>query len=222
MKYTILIFSSFLWVATSDAKIQSQTRAHSRNSPETSEDHPITPIESKSCSAKTAQRELWAEHVIYTRDYIEAALTDAPNKDLVAKRLMLNQENIGNSIRPFFGSKAGTKLSKLLKEHISIAAEVVDAAKKDDKEKLTDANTRWHENADEIAEFLAEENPYWVEESWKKMLYEHLKLTTEETVARLKKQWQKDIDTFDKIFKQAMEMADSLTYGLIKQFPNKF
>jgi len=53
------------------------------------------------------------------------------------------------------------------------------------------------------------------------MLNEHLALTTQEATARLEKNWTADVAAFDKIFDQAMHMADALTDGIVKQFPNK-
>ena len=54
------------------------------------------------------------------------------------------------------------------------------------------------------------------------MLDEHLRLTTEEAKARLGKRWADDVDLYDRIFAQAMHMADALTDGIVKQFPDRF
>jgi hypothetical protein len=54
------------------------------------------------------------------------------------------------------------------------------------------------------------------------MLNDHLALTTQEAVARLQSKWDDDVMTFDKIYSQALMMADALSDGIIKQFPSKF
>lgn len=177
----------------------------------------------KGCTLRTAMRKLWADHVIWTRDYIIAAVAGADDAKVAAERLLKNQEDIGNAIIPYYGADAGKKLTALLKDHILIAVDVVAAAKAGDTEKLTDADKRWHANADDIARFLSGANPKsWPFEAMRDMLYEHLKLTTGEAVARIGKKWADDVKAFDDIFEQALGMADGLTKGVVAQFPDKF
>jgi len=81
------------------------------------------------------------------------------DKDAAAQRLLQNQDDIGNAIKPFYGEEAGYKLSLLLRSHILIAAELLQAAKNGDTAGFESAKTRWYENADEIAAFLNAANP---------------------------------------------------------------
>lgn len=169
-----------------------------------------------------AMRDLWADHVIWTRIYIMAAAADQPDAQAAANRLLLNQEQIGQAIVPYYGQAAGDKLGALLKDHILIAVDLVGAAKVNDQTRLGDADRRWKANAADIATFLSGANPNWPREAVLSMMNEHLALTTQEATARLKKDWNGDVTTFDKIFDQAMMMADALTDGIVKQFPDKF
>jgi len=176
----------------------------------------------KAHELRLAVGKLWADHVIWTRDYIIAAIAGAPDAEFAVKRLMKNQEDLGHAIVPFYGKEAGAKLTELLKEHIAISADVVSAAKANDTGKLEQANARWYKNADQLAEFLSKANPNWPKEMMRKMLNEHLALTTKEVTSRLKKNWEDDIATFDQVFNQALTMADDLTAGIVKQFPDRF
>ena len=168
-----------------------------------------------------AMRDLWADHVVWTR-YIIAATSDHADAQAAAERLLMNQEQLGQAIVPYYGQDAGTKLTALLKDHILIAVDLVAAAKANDQAKLTDADTRWHTNAAEIATFLSGANPNWPRDAVVSMMNEHLALTKQEAVARLNKNWIDDVAAFDKIFDQAMMMADTLTDGIVKQFPDRF
>jgi hypothetical protein len=171
---------------------------------------------------KDAMRDLWADHVVWTRNYIVAAVANDPSASAAATRLLRNQEDIGNAIAPYYGSAAGARLTTLLKEHITIAVDLVAAAKAGDKTKVADADARWHRNAADLATFLSGANPNWPRATLLSMLNDHLALTTQEATARIEQRWADDISYFDRIFDQAMHMADALTTGIVKQFPSRF
>lgn len=170
---------------------------------------------------KENMRKLWTDHVVWTRQYIVAAVANDPSASAASTRLLRNQEDIGNAIVPFYGREAGTKLTGLLKDHILIAVDLVNAAKANDNAKVADANRRWHDNARDIATFLADANPNWSRDALVMMLNEHLSLTTQEAQARIQRRWTDDVSLFDRIFTQALQMADALSDGIIKQFPSK-
>ncbi len=184
--------------------------------------HSASSMDNSRTALTKAMRDLWADHVIWTRAYIIAATSDQPDAQAVANRLLANQEHIGQAIVPYYGQAAGTQLTALLKDHILIAVDLVAAAKANDQTKLKDADQRWHANAGDIATFLSGANPNWPRGAVVSMMNEHLALTTQEAVARLQKNWTADIAAFDKIFDQAMMMADALTDGIVKQFPDRF
>ena len=167
-------------------------------------------------------RKLWMEHVAWTRMYVIAALDNAPYADKTATRLLKNQDDLGNAIVPYYGAGAGSQLAKLLREHIMIAAEIVTAAKKGDSAGVSAGEKKWTANADAIATFLSGANPNWPKADLVSMLQKHLDLTTQETVDHLKKNWDDEIATYDRIEAQALMMADALTQGIVKQFPDKF
>jgi len=167
-------------------------------------------------------RKLWEDHTTWTRLFIVSALADLPDKDATTQRLLQNQVDLGNAVKPFYGAAAGDKLSALLKDHILIAADIVTAAKTGDTPKLESSKTRWVANADEVSAFLSGANPkHWPAADMKAMMREHLDLTTAELMARLKKDWTADVAAYEKIHLQALHMADMLSDGIAKQFPDK-
>ncbi len=185
-----------------------------------------TPVDPMSTTAginlRVAMRGLWDAHVTWTRLYIISSVAGMPDAPNAAARLMQNQDDIGNAIKPYYGDEAGNKLTALLKNHISAAGAVVMAAKAGNQAKLVPAQAQWSANADSIADFLSSANPNWPRQALADMLHEHLRVTTEEAVARIKKDWAGDVKAYDAIHTQAMMMADALSAGIIKQFPKKF
>jgi len=150
-------------------------------------------------------------------------VADLPDKAAATDRLLQNQVDIGNAIKPYYGNAAVDKLTALLKEHITTAAEIVAAAKAGDKSKQDDATKRWFANADQIAAFLSGANPKnWPRAEMQRMMHDHLNLTTNEVVARLHSDWAGDIAAYDSVHSQILQMADMLSAGIVKQYPGKF
>jgi hypothetical protein len=171
---------------------------------------------------KSGMRKLWEDHITWTRLYLVSAAANLPEKDATAKRLLRNQEEIGRAIKPFYGDAAEDKLTGLLKGHIMIAVDLIDAAMKGDNANKDAAAGRWTTNADSIASFLSSANPTnWPLETMKGMMHSHLDLTTREVVAHLTKNWEDDVEAYDKVHEQILMMADALTAGITKQYPNK-
>ena len=191
---------------------------------------PAPPASAAPCAApaasavevRVAMRKLWEDHITYTRNYIISALADLPDADAVAKRLLANQDDIGNAIKPYYGEEAGKKLSDLLRQHIMIATEVVKAAKAGNKQQLDDAQKKWSANGKDLAAFLSGANPNWQKKDLEDMLQKHLDLTSGEVVGRLKKDWAADIKSYDEGHAHMLMFADTLTSGIAKQYPDKF
>jgi hypothetical protein len=181
-----------------------------------------TNTSSKSENLRSDMRKLWEDHITWTRLYLDSAILGAGDSNTVLDRLMKNQEDIGNAIKPYYGDEAGSKLTTLLKEHISLAGEVVSAAKANDVGALAVADKKWHDNGDAIADFLAGANPNWGKDEMRSMMNDHLNLTRQEAVDMLAKRTDASIADYDKIHNQIINMADMLSNGIIKQYPDKF
>lgn len=180
-------------------------------------------VSEKGCELRRAMAKLWSDHVFWTRLYIISALDNKPDLKATTNRLLQNQKDIGAAVATYYGKAAGDQLAALLKEHILIAAEVVQAAKKNDSKKLKAEDAKWHKNADDIAAFLDKANPEnWKEKEMRDMLYKHLELTTNEVKAHLGKKWDQEIKVFDDVYNQALDMGMGLADGIIKKFPKKF
>ncbi|HKW69087.1 MAG TPA: glycosyltransferase [Candidatus Dormibacteraeota bacterium] len=174
-------------------------------------------------SLHLALRRLWSDHVIWTREYVVAAVAGTPDADAAATRLLKNQEDIGNAIVPLYGDAAGRALTDLLKQHILIAVDLVAAAKSGDTAKFEVNDRKWTENAEQIASLLSGANPSnWSKADVTDLLMQHLNLTKSEVVARLHGDWEADVAAFDQIFTEILTVAEVLADGIVRQFPEKF
>jgi hypothetical protein len=169
-----------------------------------------------------AMHKLWEDHITYTRNFIISFAGNLPDQDAVSARLLQNQVDIGDAIKPFYGDAAGSQLTSLLKEHILGAVEILKAAKANDKAATDAAVSKWQANADQIATFLSNANPKnWPDETMKSQMRQHLDLTLKEATDRLGGNYAADIKDYDQVHTHILGLADALTDGIMKQFPNK-
>ena len=171
-------------------------------------------------------RKLWEDHIIWTRQFIVSAATlpdNLPDISATTERLLANQTDIGNALRPFYGDAAAEAVTGLLREHILTAADLVFAAKAGDTAAVEAASAAWYANADAIATALHGLNPeHWPLDEMKAHMKDHLDLTLEEAVARLQGRYADDVAAYDAIHGQILAMADMLSAGIIAQIPSAF
>ncbi len=168
-------------------------------------------------------RKLWEDHITWTRLAIVSIVNGLPDTASTVSRLLQNQVDIGNAIRPFYGDQAASQLTSLLHDHITIAAEVVVDAKAGNTTALNDALARWYANANEIALFLHNANPRnWTLNMTQSMMKTHLDLTLNEAVTYLKGDYNGSVQAYEQVHLEILQMADMLSSGIIAQFPNDF
>jgi hypothetical protein len=188
------------------------------------------PISASAVAFHDAMRKLWEDHIAYTRNVIVSfelneptASVVLPDLSTVVDRLLQNQVDIGDAIKPYYGTAAGNQLTALLKEHITGAAKVLVALKAGNQAALQTALTAWYANAHDIAVFLSNANPKnWPLAEMDQMMKEHLDKTTAEAVARHQSNWSGDVAAYDQVHLQILAMADMLSSGIIDQFPARF
>jgi hypothetical protein len=138
-------------------------------------------------------------------------------------RLLRNQDDIGDAIKPYYGRAAGNQLTALLKEHILGAVALLKAAKSGDQALIKQRTDEWYANGNEIADFLHKSNPRnWSRKALRRMMKGHLDQTLSEAVHRLTGKYDADVRDYDKIHNHILMMADTLSRGIIKQFPRRF
>ncbi len=168
-------------------------------------------------------RKLWEDHVTWTRLAIVSFVDDLSDLEPTVARLMRNQSDIGDAIKPYYGEHAGDRLTELLEGHINGAVDLLGAAKAGDQERLKRANAAWYRNGNQIADFLSDANPdNWPRREMRSMMKTHLDQTIAEATQRLEGDHVAEIRTYDEIHLHILEMADALSDGIVAQFPERF
>lgn len=163
-------------------------------------------------------RILWEQHVVWTRLVILGIIFDLPELEFATQRLLRTATDFANALNPFYGEQAAQTFENLFRQHITIAAELVNAAKAGDTNQVNQIWQRWVDNANQIADFLGSINPAWSAEDWSAMLMEHLELLADNISYILEQNYRASVDGFDDIESQAMEMADMMAEGIVAQF----
>jgi hypothetical protein len=185
--------------------------------------HAHKPAALKRQAFHDAMRKLWEDHITWTRMAIVSFAADAPDLKATEARLLANQDDIGNAIKPYYGRAAGNKLTALLKEHITGAVALLAAAKSGDAAQTSKAKAAWYANGNAIAGFLHSANPkHWSTAMMRSMMKAHLDETLDEAVNRLKGDFAADIRDYERVHHHILEMADMLSGGIMRQFPARF
>jgi hypothetical protein len=168
-------------------------------------------------------RKLWEDHVTWTRLAIVTFADGSSGFNATAGRLLQNQADIGDAIKPFYGDAAGNQLTSLLHDHITIAVELLQAAKSGDTAAFNDADTRWYANGNAIADFLSSANPrYWSDDLMRSMMKTHLDQTLEEAADELGGKYADSVTEYEAIHLHMLDMADLLSNGIMRTFPQRF
>jgi hypothetical protein len=184
----------------------------------------VSPTESGTFHTfNNSMRVLWSDHALWTRNVIINIIDGTPGTTEAVNRLLKNQQDIGDAIRPYYGDAGADGLTGLLTEHITTAATLLTAAKNGDTDGFNTALTSWYANGDAIATFLNTANPeHFPLADWKSMMKTHLDLTLAEATARLTQDYVADVAAYDQVYAELMMMADMLSEGIARQFPEKF
>lgn len=176
----------------------------------------------KQTALYTAMAHLWGEHMEWTYATVVAFAQGSPALSPSLDRLLQNQVDIGDAIKPFYGAAAGDQLTTLLKEHINDAVPVLTAAKAGDSAGLKTAVDAWYANATAIGDFLAAANPHWNKTDMESMMQGHITQTVAYASDALAGDYTKAIADYGIAEQHMQDMGDMLSAGLIQQFPKKF
>lgn len=166
---------------------------------------------------KLQMRKLWTDHAIFTRMFIVDFLGNLSSIDYTTERLLKNQDQIGNCFREFFGDVAADSLTLLLREHITIAADLLKAIKSGDTS-AESLEGQWAKNAEDISTLLATIAPCYSKDELIETFNTHLILVKYQFIARMDGDYNADVMYFDMGLNHILRISDYLTDGLIGEF----
>lgn len=164
----------------------------------------------------------WMEHILWTRLFLISVAKSLADLESTKARLLQNPKTIADIFRKYYGNTIANTIERLLTEHLVIGGDLIVALKNGNQQLANELNTKWYKNADDMAEAFSRINPFYPREELRQMLYEHLRLTTNEVSNRLKKDYEADIRAFDMVQREILKMSQFFVNGIVRQFPSLF
>lgn len=166
-------------------------------------------------------RYVWDEHVFYTRNAIISILENLADAEYVTNRLIENQNNIGNLMRPYYSADVVDEYVSLLKDHIALVAEFAKAVR--DKKDIMPIQSQMQSNSAAIVSFLNTADPNrWSTTVVNNLWSKHMDYTAQQVMSRVNKEWLTDIAAADENHKVITEFADLFGNGIVFQNLEKF
>lgn len=163
-------------------------------------------------------RELWQEHIVWTRSFIVSAVSKLNDLEFVTNRLLRNPTDFANVLKLYYGEDIAKQFEKLLTEHLTIAASLVTNLREKNSEAAEEDRANWYKNGNEIIDFLAKISPYMSIKRFQTLFYHHLRTTEDAAIYRIGERYPQEIINFDVIQSEALKMADIMSYGILEQF----
>jgi hypothetical protein len=180
-------------------------------------------VTTKAVALHDAMRALWEAHGTWTERAIVDYVGGLPETHLVIARLLRNQVEIGNAVKPYYGRQGGNQLTALLKAHINAAVALLQAARSGDASATADAKATFYANGNQVAHFLHAANPHhWSLGAMRMMMRIHLNQVVALAVDQLKGDYAPAIALYSRYIGHLLDMADMLSAGIIQQFPSRF
>ena len=171
--------------------------------------------------AQTMQR-LWMDHAIWARQYIIAAVDDRPELTEALARWLRNAADVGAALEEFYPRRPARRVAKLLKQHITVAVDLVDAAKNVDGAKFTAIDQVWTSNSDDLVDELCARDQSCSRDEVAARWDLARALTEQVLTARLEQHFDHDVESFDQLLTTCAAMGDLITDGILRQFADRF
>lgn len=183
---------------------------------------PNKPSPEAKTEVMNALRLAWEQQIYWTRMALLSIVGGLEGQQATINRLLENPQDMAVIFSKYYPTDIANTIAILLTNHLQIAIALIVALRDGNTNEANTLNQQWYQNADQIAATFSQINPQYQYETIRDMLYAHLDLTTAEIRAHLAKNYAADINAFDAVEAEILQLADLLAIGIMKQFPKKF
>lgn len=161
-------------------------------------------------STGCSMRDRWAEHTMWSRQYLVATLGNLPDRSAATDRLLTAQERLGSALVPCLGEVISARLVALLKERTLFTGYLLYALSVWDEAEAQRQREVLRAYAAAAAALLSTAAPAW---PWRELTQgiERLDaLMYQQADARRRAAWDEDAQACDEALAVAMMVADVL------------
>lgn len=163
-------------------------------------------------------RQLATQHVFWTHYLLTSIVEKDSDVDAVRARLFRNPSDLARIAEQFYGRNVARRIEDLIAQHLILAEDMIESMAEGNKEAEENIDLQWYRNADQIARELVALNPYYDYEVLKKILYQNLDQIKQQAALQIAGNYPGAILNYDIMEENALQLADYLTEGIIKQF----
>lgn len=167
-------------------------------------------------------RFLWLQQVYWQRMAVQSELWNLSDAEDVRNRLMNNPGDFQMTLKTFYGDENARKFADLLTNYLTSINDYAVAVRDGNTQGASDAENRMNNSAGQMVAFLASINPNWSASDLQNMFNDYMNLTKDQIASTMSQNFEDSINTFADTEIGALEMADMMAQGIVKQFPQYF
>lgn len=175
---------------------------------------------SKEMELRTNMRYIFTQYLIWGRVSVSQTLSGAPDVAKAQARFISSQDDICSIFKTYFGDYNGVQMTNLFKQYNQFINDYANATRTQGDKALI--INRMHDKADEIANLLSMANMNWSKDDLSSTLKKYSDMLVSEIDLQGNNPGSLDTGMMDATYAQGMDMADTFTTGIIKQFPGRF
>ena len=222
-RFLTLAVATAAIVPISESALARDRHHHSKTAASGSDTRKTAARDQKTLQTAVALRDLWLGHIFWVRNVSVAAIDKNDSAIKVAeKQAVANAQAIAASIEPFYGAPAKDKFFKLLADHYGAVKAYLVAAVAGDVSAQEKATQSLASNADEIATFLSQANPYLPKDAVQGLLLAHCGHHIQQIQQLRDRKYDAEAQTWEEMKKHVYQIADATADALAKQFAEKF
>ena len=161
-----------------------------------------------------SMRNLMAQFAYLTRIYFASVYSGYGDAQAVANKLYSLPKRFQEKAELIFGAPLSEDFLNLFTLHVFYILSLVNALASGNQDNANYYTQLLYQNANDIASQYAKMNPFWDEMQWKTLLYNYINLIIQDAVALGSREFDKELDIFERMLLASLAMGDYLADGL--------